>query len=164
MRCPRSTPTNTLLWFSHVTKRTTCPTLLFQSVKGSDPFRRGTSYSLAAPRYDALCQHLATKRYLIKTVPSQHSPHTLSLKNRAHSPRKMKRDHRGSPRSATNKVSLGLSRHSHSPFELWAPEYGTNRAGLGKCCGASVARSDHILRVWGVTGMQTGSGVELGRG
>ena len=61
MRYPRSTPTNTLLWFSHVTKRTTCPTLLFQSVKGSDPFRRGTSYSLAAPRYDALCQHLANQ-------------------------------------------------------------------------------------------------------
>ena len=28
----------------------------------------------------ALCQHLATKQYLIKTVPSQHSAHKLSLK------------------------------------------------------------------------------------
>ena len=52
------------------------------------------------------------------TVRSDASIDVAFKKNRAHSPRKMKRDHRGSPRSATNKVSLGLSRHSHSPFEL----------------------------------------------
>jgi hypothetical protein len=83
-------PTNTLLWFYHVTKRSTRPTLLFQSLKGSDPFRQGTSCSLAALGDDALCQHLATKRHLIKTVSSPPSVHTLSLKRRARSPRKMK--------------------------------------------------------------------------
>ena len=59
------------------------------------------------------------------TPIGQSKPHTssalkahrliLPLKKRARSPRKMKRDHRGSPRSATNKVSLGLP---DTPFPI----------------------------------------------
>ena len=60
--------------------------------------------------------------------PSKRTPHHVQRHNGARAIRSgaacrrsvvmAPRDHRGSPRSATNKVSLGLSRHSHSPFEL----------------------------------------------
>jgi hypothetical protein len=30
---------------------------------------------------------------------------------------------------------------------LWAPEYGTNRAGLGKSCGVNVADTSRLLEM-----------------
>jgi hypothetical protein len=48
-------------------------------------------------------------------------------KNRARSPRKIKRDHRGSLRSAINKVSLRLP----SLCELWRPNKAPKGLGWG---------------------------------
>src|SRR5271169_6520877 len=65
MRCPRGTPTNTLIWFCHVTKRTTCLTLLFQSLKGSDPF----------PARNQLFPRCTKRRCPLPALGNQAAPH-----------------------------------------------------------------------------------------
>jgi predicted DNA-binding transcriptional regulator YafY len=57
----------------------------------------------------------ALTRPVGRTAHERRHRQILGKKKRARSPRKMKRDHRGSPRSATNKVSLGLP---DTPFPI----------------------------------------------
>ena len=71
------------------------------------------------------------------------SPAAVDLlkKKRARSPRKGTRDHQGSLKSATNKVSLGLSPTSPSPTNYERPNKARKGLGRGNTGAQNFARS-----------------------